>query len=194
MFDHIRTKIEDLARTVFGIQMSEHFQRLANRSLFGLWINLDHRRFDPMFGSPPAEILHLPFSDSIAGYCVDVRNTSPNLHVNADVFLLSRKFYDTSPSIDCDAIILHELVHFVKDSNLLEAMTLNVSAKDKYHGIRLHSQTDIDTEKRTRHTKEFCIILAAACRQLASQDPRYRDRIHVQHLAMIADVNGRLRG
>jgi hypothetical protein len=89
---------------------------------------------------------------------------------------------------DADTILLHELCHWVIDAKQLPMMTLRLNSGDRYHGEKLFGRTDKDNQNETRHTEEFCILLAGSARRLAELRPSLGDRDDILSNAMRYDV------
>jgi len=191
--EYVLERLGFLSREVLGINLDQYLIDNGDRHLFGLIINKIRRQFEPLFGNPPEQFYkNAPFVESLAGYAVDVGRKFPGLGLNADVFLIAQELLGED-DLSVDTIILHELIHVLIDSGWLDRSTLKPNAKDKYHGERLYAKTDKENQHVTRHTEEFCILLASAAQRLYEIDKRYRDRVDVIDKAMRADLRGNLK-
>jgi hypothetical protein len=80
------------------------------------------------------------------------------------------------------------------DSSSLNEIDAIIGEKDKYHGGKLYKKTDIENERITRHTVQFCNLLSTACEIAAKKYPNeFNDRWDCINSAMRYDLKGSLR-
>jgi hypothetical protein len=194
---HVNKEARDrfilLAKDVFGLSIDDYLASLG-RSLFGYSIDLFQKCFLPIFGDPPnalTDVMNTKFVDSIAGYKVNVGSVFPSARVNADVLLLSTEL-DSVPDNDFNSILLHEACHLVIDGQLMSFINLPVDEKAKYHGERLYKRTDRQNESVTKHSIQFCTLLAAGA-QRYSDISHFPDRWAVINSAMRYDMQSNAR-
>lgn len=191
----IEDRFRALASEVFGLSVETYLAANHGRQLFGYAIDLPTRSFFPLFGSPPAsltEAMNRRFEDSIAGYKVAVQTVFPIADLNADVLLLSTEL-SIAPENDFDTILVHELCHLVLDSNSLGLTNLTLDQKSRYSGERLYKKTDRENEKFTKHSVQFCTLLAAAAERYAKHSSALPTRWDVLNSAMRYDLNSNAR-
>lgn len=190
----IEERLKALASEIFGLSVETY---LANhgRQLFGYAIHLPSRSFLPLFGNPPDSLtaaMNMRFVDSIAGYKVAVQTVFPIAGLNADVLLLSTEL-SVAPESDFDTILIHELCHLVLDSNSLGLTNLTLDQKSRYSGERLYKKTDRENERITKHSVQFCTLLAAAAERYAKNSTVLSTRSAVLNSAMRYDLKSNAR-
>jgi hypothetical protein len=128
------------------------------------------------------------YIEAWAGYRVDIGEVFRISPVpKADVLLIARDVLSwDEPAVE--ALLTHELCHWLVDTGQVSKMGLRLNSGDRYHGGRLYRKTDPEYEAGTRHTKDFCSLLAAGARQLAHLDRGFKDRLEVIEAAMRYDV------
>jgi len=191
----IHDRFASLVLSYFGISIDKYLASNNARSLFGYTINLEKRVFMPIFGNPPCSLtdkMNGRFVDSIAGYKVDIRNAFPAENVNADALLLSTELSSASDP-DFNSILLHEACHLIIDGKLSNNIELPITEKDRYYGDRLFKKTDYKNEFITRHTINFCILLAAAAQRYSKISEDFTDRWAVINSAMRYDLKNNVR-
>jgi hypothetical protein len=162
-----------IAADAFSFSFDDYSRRTNGRVLYGLLIDTDVNRLEALFGDPPQALMHAvngrPIIDSKAGYRVDVAAVFPDVGVNADVLLLSKVALEF-PRRALDALLLHEACHLVIDSGSLGYIAA-MDAKAAYYGDKLYKKTDTENERITKHTPEFCRILAGGAERLRLARP-----------------------
>lgn len=188
--EEFRTRIYVLALEVFGLDFDDYLQSHDNRAFWGITIESDVFKHNPLFGDPDPRFLTVAndfFQNSRrcseAGYKVDLGKTAmfKELNLNADVFLINPERL-ADDILDLDALIIHELCHTVCDSGINLGVVL--AKDDLYHGKKLYHKTDIENMNVTKHTEEFCNILAAAAAKAAKVLDGFKDRWDVINRAM----------
>lgn len=158
-------------------------------------INPEKGEFEHLFGDFPDNFLttiNKQFHDTVAGYRVDVGAHFYELNINADVFLLNLHNLSDSEK-EIDSLLIHELCHMVIDSNSLEKTTIIISEKDWYHGNKLHKKTDVENERITKHTIDFCNLLTTVSEIASTKYSLFQDRWGCINSAMRYDLKGSLR-
>lgn len=179
-----------LAEDVFGFSFVEYLTRHGGRLLYGYLIDAENRRVEPLFGEPPAELtetINSRFVDSKAGYRVDISGVFPSVRVNADVLLVAKDLVSAS-EVSLDTILLHELCHMLIDSKHRSVVDFAIDKKDRYYGEKLFRKTDFENQTVTKHTREFCDLLAAAAQRLSELRHGFKDRAEVIQSAMRYDL------
>ncbi|WP_427501687.1 hypothetical protein ACQE3E_23725 (plasmid) [Methylomonas sp. MED-D] len=193
--NHIEERFRALATEVFGLSVEAYLAANHGRQLFGYAIDLPAHSFFPLFGNPPAsltEAMNRRFGDSIAGYKVAVQEVFPIAGLNADVLLLATEL-SVAPESDFDTILIHKLCHLVLDSNSLGLTNLTLDQKSRYSGERLYKKTDRENERITKHSVQFCTLLAAAAERYAKNSPVLSIRSAVLDSAMRYDLKSNTR-
>lgn len=190
----IENRIYQLASDIFGFDYHEYMKD-TGRVLLGVAINPEKAEFENLFGTFPEgflTILNKQFYDTIAGYSVDVGAHFHDLDINADVFLLNiNNLSDNEKEID--SLLIHELCHMVIDSNSLDKTTIAIKEKDRFHGGKLYKKMDIENEHITKHTVEFCNLLAAVSEVTSIKYTEFQDRWDCINSAMRCDIKGSFR-
>lgn len=192
MGNKIEERFRALASDVFGLSVETYLEANHGRQLFGYAIDLPNLSFSPLFGNPPTaltEAMNKRFSNSIAGYKVAVQTVFPIADLNADVLLLSTELSNVSES-DFDAILIHELCHLVLDSESIERTNLALDQKSRYSGERMYKKTDRENERITKHSVQFCTLLASAAERYAKNSAVLSTRSAVLDSAMRYDIKG----
>ncbi len=169
--NEIKNRIYKYAAEIFCLDFDSYLKE-NNRNLYGVLINPEKKKFEHLFGDMPDNFLptiNTQFHDTIAGYRVNVGGHFITIDVNADVFLINKNNIN-DPEKETDALIIHELCHMIIDSNSLEKINFQINSKDIYHGNKLYKKTDYVNQRITRHTEEFCHILAAGWGRAESAD------------------------
>lgn len=190
----IEKRIYQLATDIFGFTY-QNYTKSTGRILLGVAINPEKREFEHLFGDFPDNFLptiNKQFHDTIAGYRVDVGTFFPGLDIDADVFLLNvNNLADSEKEID--SLLIHELCHMIIDSNSINATAITFTEKDRYHGNKLYKKTDVENEHTTKHTEEFCNLLAAVSDIASKKMEGFRYRSDWINSAMRYDLKGHLR-
>ena len=193
-FMDIENRIYQLASEIFGFSYQE-YNETTGRVLLGVVINPEKMVFEHLFGSFPDNfltIINKQFHDTVAGYRVDVGAYFQELNINADVFLLNMNNLSDSEK-EIDSLLIHEICHMVLDSNSLDKTTITINKKDKYHGNKLYNRTDVENERITKHTNEFCNLLSSASEVASTIYHVFLDRWDCINSAMRYDLNSSLR-
>lgn len=166
--DELCTRFQRLAEDVFGIDHSAYLAARGGRAFWGLSIDRGRQTLSPLFGDPnPSVVAQLPYRDAMAGYRVDLAAARLlGVTANADVLLFAVERL-ADPPADVDALLLHELCHWLIDSAAADWRAF-VDQDDLRAGNRLIRATDYEYQNVTRHDLAFCALLAAACRRAAS--------------------------
>lgn len=171
------TRIEFLANEVFGIDLTDYYRQLPDREFWGLAVDRKWRKLYRLFGEPTSRFLHiagLRFPDSEAGFAVDIKARLAGVDADADVFMLSTERLDDEIR-ERDSLLCHELCHFVMDSHLVGSPGMVPDEEDKARGQVLYDRTDKAFEHRTKHTLDFCTVLAWAARRAVDRLPHLED-------------------
>lgn len=190
----IEQRIYKLAIDIFDFDYKK-YTKATGRVLLGVVINSEKKKFEHLFGDFTDNFLptiNRQFCDTIAGYRVDVGAYFSELGMNADVFLLNVKNI-TGSEKEIDSLLIHELCHMVLDSNSLNETTVTVNENDRYHGNKLYRKTDVENERITKHTKEFCNLLSAASEIATRKCSVFIDRWDCINTAMRYDLKSNLR-
>ena len=190
----IENKIYELAIDIFGFDY--HKYRInTGRVLLGVLINPQLKKFEHLFGSFPDNFLvtiNKQFHDTVSGYGVNIGASFHELEIQADVFLLNTNNLNDGVK-GLSSLIIHELCHMVLISGEINNTNITIGSKDKYHGNKLYKQTDTINEGITRHTNDFCILLAAASEIAAQKYTLFNDRWDCINSAMRYDLMVNLR-
>ena len=176
--------------TLFPIRLSDYLNK-NQKNLWGLYINLEDRRVELMFGNATIDDIELfnsrGVADSKAGFRVNARGTFPNLSSDADVFLLNRdclKF--TTPEIK--ALIIHELCHWYINSGLQNTNPLKIDTSTALVAKNLYKKTDVINEHISEHTLLFCNVLSSVAGNATKTPSIFKSRKEIIDLAMKYDV------
>jgi hypothetical protein len=189
--EDVRAILYDLGNSLFPISFQSYLAA-SGKTLWGLEIDPDHRRFNTMFGELSDEDLerfNKGFHDTIAGYKVSARLVFPSLSADADVFLLAKQALTWSGA-DLLPIVLHELCHWYLDSGNQAKLPVAITPIDRQKGKTLYKRTDIHNEHVTKHTLSFCEILCAMARRAVEQKKYSGSRDELVASAMRFDIDG----
>lgn len=168
--DVLRDRIYHLAKEAFRINFDEYLRRKKNRSFWGITIENDKFQHNALFGNPDPRFLSIANqafkghkNQSEAGYRVDLGSvtTFASLGLNADVFLINPERL-SDEQLNLDALIIHELAHMVVDADLTSQIASKPTRKTTEIGNKMYKGTDREVMHITKHTKEFCLVLASA--------------------------------
>ncbi len=194
-YHEIEQRFQELSNSVLGFSISEYCEHNENRQLYGIHIVTETQRLEALFGNPPdhfvVAINARGFFDTKAGYCVNVADIFPETGVNADVLLVSTEVLSSNPKV-IDAILVHELCHLLINSKNVEISGLTLDSKARYHGEKLYKKTDIENQGTTKHTLEFCTVLAAAANRLQESNSAFLDRWDAIGEAMRYDLRSNI--
>lgn len=190
----IETRLHELSSEVLGFDLQSYLSS-NNKSLYGVEIQGQQRRFASLFGNCPQNVLtaiNQKFVLTEAGYKVDLKDTFPSIGVEADLFLInSNRLTDNEAKLD--ALLIHELCHLLIDSSNLANSTLDIDTAAKHLGKKLYELTDKENQESTRHTIEFCEVLSAACISAESAISPKKSRLRRINDAMRFDVQKKLK-
>ncbi|MFN3438679.1 MAG: hypothetical protein ACK41V_13355 [Acidovorax sp.] len=180
-----------IATDAFNFSFSDYSKSNNGRVLYGLLIDIERNRLEDLFGNPPLALIDAvnskPILDCKAGYRVDVGKVFPQANVNADVLLLSKDAL-AYPDRTLEALMFHECCHLIIDSNSIGKLE-HFDPKASYHGEKLYKRTDTENEHITKHSPEFCRLLAGGAERLCLARPdTFRDRWDVINEAMRFDL------
>ncbi len=190
----IENRLYHLASEILGFDY-QIYMTTTGRTLLGVVINSQKREFEKLFGDFPNNFLatiNQQFHDTVAGYKVDVGKHFKELNIKSDVFLLNLNNLSDDEK-NKDSLLIHELCHMVIDSNNLNKTTITIKEKDRFHGNKLHKKTDIENERVTKHTIEFCNLLSTVSEVASNKLPKFKDRWDCINSAMRYDLKGSLR-
>lgn len=187
----IGSRFVAVATDAFNFSFSDYSKSNNGRVLYGLLIDIERNRLEELFGNPPPALIDAvnskPVLDCKAGYRVDVGAAFPQANVNADVLLLSTDAL-ALPDRTLEALMFHECCHLIIDSNSIGKIE-NIDPKASYHGGKLYKKTDTENEHITKHSPEFCRLLAGGAERLHLARPdAFRDRWDVINEAMRFDL------
>lgn len=177
--------------SLFPLGMSQYLGN-TNRSIWGLLIEPDERRFQCLFGDIALEDLeqfNTSFQHTKAGYRVKARGYFPKLTSDADVFLISKECLALG-SKDVEALIIHELCHWYIDSGLQSSNPIGIGSTDRLKARTLYRKTDQDNEHITKHTLPFCELLCAVALRAVHTFKSFPNRDTLLATAMQFDVKG----
>jgi len=190
----LKERIFELSKEVFGFDFPKYLE-VTNKSLFAVKINRKAKCYEELFGETPASILNVinrSFFEAQAGYSYDLHNALPGVDIPSDLFLLCDERLDDKTH-KIDALIIHELCHLIIDSNNVQNTTLEIDDSANYLGKKMWDNTDIENEAISRHTIEFCTVLAAASLNAMKYLSTFDSKLKVINQAMRFDMKGRLR-
>lgn len=190
----LKTRIFELSQTVFGFDFVTYLKE-NKKSLFAVKINPDLKTYEEICGEIPVAFMNKinsNFVESEAGYSYNIHKVLPGIDIVSDLFLIhGERLEDNQEKLD--AIIIHELCHLMIESCNVINTSLVMDDAAKYLGKKLWDKTDTENEHITRHTHEFCIVLAAASSNAHKRIPAFKSKLKVLDLAMRFDMKGRLR-
>ena len=159
MIEYIQKRIREFTAELFDVNYDEYLSSKGRRILICFFLS---SKGEVVQSSAPVtssikDYFYSAGFNSKAGYAISESVPKEESNINADLIFFSEDFLSISEN-EIDKLLLHELCHFLIDSKIENSLGKSKSAIKL--GNWLYNCTDRDNENNTRHTLEFCLLLA----------------------------------
>lgn len=181
--NYIKTSIYRIAKDVFSFDFGDYLKE-SQRNFYGLIINHETCKFEPLFGDVPADFIALlnptykatkATKATKAGYEVNVGVKFGGTDIRADVFLIDKQVMHGDVKI-IDGLILHELCHMYIESKYLSKFQPKMDKADLLQGEKIYEKTGRDIMNDITHDEEYYQVLSWAANRMRTVDTRYKNR------------------